>query len=110
MDRAQSHLLSEAVMQESQIVILDPVAKPTVKLLSLNARPTDIVGLRLAVVDNTKPNFNVFMDRVQEILLSHYHVASVERFVKPGRTVGVATSVVAEIKARTDFAITGLGD
>jgi len=97
-------------MEEGNIVILDPVSVPKTKRLSLNPRPKSIAGLRVAVVDNTKPNFNIFMDRIEALLRSQYHVASVSRYVKPGRTVPVAPSVVAEIKANCDFAITGLGD
>ena len=97
-------------MEEKTTVILDPVSIPTTKKLALTPRPQSIGGLRIAVVDNTKPNFNIFMDRIEELLLSRYGVGSVSRYVKPGRTVGVAANVVAEIKAKCDFAITGLGD
>ena len=92
------------------IVILDPVSVPITKKLSLNPRPKSLKGLNLAVVDNTKPNFNIFMDRVQELLIGKHGVASVARYVKPGRTVPVAANIVAEIKANYDFAIAGLGD
>jgi hypothetical protein len=97
-------------VQERKITILDPVSKPKIKKLALNSRPKSLEGLRIAVVDNTKPNFNIFMDRVQEILINDYKVASVARYVKPGRTVGVSAAIVAEIKANCDFAIAGLGD
>jgi hypothetical protein len=66
--------------------------------------------MRVAVVDNTKPNFSIFMDRVEEILIEKYKVAKVARYRKPGRTVGVTQEMLAEIKATCDFAITGLGD
>ena len=97
-------------MADRNIVILDPVSIPTVRKLALTPRPGRIEGLRVAVVDNTKPNFNVFMDRIQELLTTRYKVAQVGRFVKPGRTVPVAHSVVDEILAHYDFAIAGLGD
>ena len=93
-----------------KITILDPVSVPKTKKIALNPRFKSVKGLRLAVVDNTKPNFNIFMDRVCELLVEKHGVASVARYVKPGRTVGVAHNVVAEIKANCDFAIAGLGD
>ena len=64
----------------------------------------------IATVDNTKPNFNIFLDRVQDILISDYQVKELKRFRKPGRTVPVAGDIIAEIQASCDFAITGLGD
>ncbi len=93
-----------------KITILDPVSVPKTKRIGLNPRFKSVKGLRLAVVDNTKPNFNIFMDRVCELLVEKHGVASIARYVKPGRTVGVAASIVAEIKANCDFAIAGLGD
>ncbi len=100
----------EERVQENRIVILDPVSMPKTKKLNLNPRPKSLEGLRVAVVDNTKPNFNIFMDRVERLLIDQYKVASVARYVKPGRTVGVSAAIVAEIKANCDFAIAGLGD
>jgi len=97
-------------MDGGKLIILDPVSLPNTKRHGLNPRPKNMKGLRIATVDNTKPNFNIFLDRVQELMLSDYGVAEVRRFRKPGRTVPVAPEIVAEIKANYDFAITGLGD
>jgi hypothetical protein len=66
-------------------------------------------GIRVAFVDNTKPNFKEFCDRVEEILVERFN-ATVTRYRKPGRTVGVVQSIIDEIKEKCDFAITGLGD
>jgi hypothetical protein len=66
-------------------------------------------GIRVAFVDNTKPNFKEFSDRVEELLVERFG-AKVTRYRKPGRTVGVIQSIVDEIKENCDFAITGLGD
>jgi hypothetical protein len=97
-------------MDAGTIVILDPVSLPKTKRINLAARPTQVEGLRIAMVDNTKPNFSIFLDRVEELLKSRYKVASVTRYRKPGRTVPVSHEMVAEIRANSDFAITGLGD
>ena len=97
-------------MEDDRIVILDPVSLPKTKRIHLNPRPTDMAGLRVAMIDNTKPNFMPFLDRVEELLKSDYKVASVTRFRKPGRTVPVAQDIIAKVMAECDFAITGLGD
>ena len=96
--------------KKKTITILDPVSKPKVTKISLNPRPKNIAGLRVAMVDNTKPNFSIFLDRVEELLVSQYNVASVTRYRKPGRTQPLAQQVIAEIKEKCDIAITGLGD
>jgi hypothetical protein len=97
-------------LDDRSTIILDPVSLPKTKRLNLTSRPKSLSGLRIAFVDNTKPNFNIFCDRVEELLLSQYGVAEVKRYRKPGRTVPVAKGVIDEIKASCDFAITGLGD
>lgn len=97
-------------MQAGSMVILDPVSLPKTTRIPLNPRRPNIEGMRVAVVDNTKPNFNIFMDRVEQILVEKYKVASVARYRKPGRTVGVSQQIIDEIKANCDIAITGLGD
>lgn len=96
-------------MSGGSITILDPVSLPQAIRLGLNARPKSMDGIRIAVVDNTKPNFNIFMDRVQAILEERYG-AKFLRHRKPGRTVGVAPEIIQKIKTEFDFAITGLGD
>lgn len=97
-------------MEVGKIVILDPVGLSASTKIELNRRPSQIEGLRVGMLDNTKPNFDLFLDVVQESLLNTYHVASVHRYRKPGRTVPVDPAVMAEIKEKCDIVITGLGD
>ncbi len=97
-------------MEDKTIDILDPVSKPEATKISINPRPKNIVGLRVAMVDNTKPNFDIFLDRAEELLISQYQVGSVIRYRKPGRTEPLAPAVLDELKNKCDIAITGLGD
>jgi hypothetical protein len=97
-------------MEEGKIVILDPVAKPKLNSVGINPRPQSVAGLRVAMVDNTKPNFNLFLDTVEERLVNDYRVASVVRYQKPGRTEPLNPQLITEIKLKCDIAITGLGD
>jgi len=92
------------------IIVLDPVSKPKLTKININPRPTNIAGLRVAMVDNTKPNFAQFLDTIEELLVNKYQVASVTRYRKPGRTMPLDSQVIAEIKKGCDIAVTGLGD
>ena len=58
-------------MEEKKIVILDPVSKPEAIKININPRPKDIAGLRIIMIDNTKPNFEAFLDRIEELLSVH---------------------------------------
>jgi hypothetical protein len=97
-------------VEAKTITVLDPVSKPKLAKTSINPRPKKIEGLRVAMVDNTKPNFSIFLDKVEELLISEYKVASVTRYKKPSRTVPLDPQVIADIKQKCDIAITGLGD
>ncbi|HOG47572.1 MAG TPA: hypothetical protein PLJ35_04360 [Anaerolineae bacterium] len=97
-------------MEGRTITVLDPVSRPKSARTSLNPRPKDLVGLRVGLLDNTKPNFTLFLDRVEELLMSEYKVASVIRYTKPGRTEPLSPQVIAQIKGQCDIVITGLGD
>jgi hypothetical protein len=97
-------------LEEKTITILNPVSKPKVTKININPRPKNIAGLRVAMVDNTKPNFSIFLDRIEELLIGQYKVSSVTRYVKPGRTQPIAPQVITEIKEKCDIAITGSGD
>jgi hypothetical protein len=108
--KSGTKLAKETGVEEKNIIILDPVSRPKTTKIRLNARPKNIVGLRVAMVDNTKPNFSIFCDRLEELLISQYKVASVTRYRKPGRTEPVAQQIIDDIKEKCDIAITGLGD
>ena len=97
-------------MPAGTITVLDPVSKPKLVNTSINPRPKQVAGLRMAMLDNTKPNFSIFLDTVEELLKTKYQVGSVARYRKPGRTMPLDSQIVAEIKSGFDIAITGLGD
>jgi len=98
-------------LKEKAITILDPVSKPKVTRIMINPRSPKVEGLRVATVDNTKPNFSIFLDKLEELLITQHKVASVSRYRKPGRTEPIAKEMIAEIKQKKcDIVITGLGD
>lgn len=97
-------------MEAGQIYLLDPRSKPDIKGVKRNPRLKTIEGITVGVVDNTKPNFDLFMDTVSEQLKSMFGVANVIRYRKPGRTMGASAEILKDIKEKCDFAITGLGD
>ena len=97
-------------MEEKTVTILDPVSKPKVTKININPRPKNIEGLKVATVDNTKPNFSIFLDRIEDLLVNQYKVASITRYRKPGRTQQLAQDNINEIKQKCDIVITGLGD
>ncbi len=97
-------------MNARTITILDPVSRPIMELAGNTARPKSTVGLRVGMLDNTKPNFDFFCNRVEEHLLEQFGVAVVNRYVKKGRTFPVEPEMLEDIKKNCDIVICGLGD
>ena len=57
-------------------------------------RPKSLEGICVGMLDNTKPNFDIFLDTVEALLLKNYKIGSIVRHKKPGRTVPVSAFVV----------------
>ena len=97
-------------MEANQLVLLDPLGIPVLNSRAINPRPKSVERICVGMLDNTKPNFDIFLDTVEELLLKNYKVGSIVRHKKPGRTVPVSQEVMEDLKKRCDIVITGLGD
>jgi hypothetical protein len=71
-------------------------------------RPAGLRGLRIGVLDNSKPNADVLLGRVAELLAERVGGASIRRFTKPGSSRPAANH--GEIAAAVDVALTGSAD
>jgi hypothetical protein len=67
-------------------------------------------GLRVGLLDNTKPNGAVLLRAVGRELRERYGVREVRMFVKGYFGTPVEESVVQQILHNSDFAIAGIGD
>jgi len=72
------------------------------------ARPTDLAGKRVALLDITKARGTEFLDRVEELLVAEgaepFRISK-EIFSKPA-----STEVIEAIAIRGDLAVEGLAD
>ena len=96
------------------IFVYDPTAKANVPEQEMAPRVGDLNGKVLGLLDNSKPNFDLFLDRVQEQLSKRYKLAGIIRKRKathsesPGR--GAAESTIEELVSKADVVINGMGD
>ena len=91
-------------------VILDPTA-PSGAGAQRPWRALDSLrGKVVAVIDNSKPNFNHLADDLAALLVSRHGVARVVRHRKRAASVPALESVYADIEANCDLVITGSGD
>lgn len=99
----------------TQLVTREPLLDPTGESdlatnTSLTSRLPSLRGLRLALLENTKPNAVVLLRAVGRELQEVYGVREVRMFRKGYFGTPVEESVVQQILHASDFAVAGIGD
>jgi hypothetical protein len=88
--------------------LLDPTAERNVEQRELLDRPATISGLRVGLLDISKPRGNIFLDRLEQRLVERG--ARVERFKKPTFTKPAPADLRYEISTKCDLVIEALAD
>ena len=99
----------------TQLVTREPLLDPTGESdlatnTSLTPRLRSLRGLRLALLENTKPNAVVLLRAVGRELQEVYGVREVRMFRKGYFGTPVEESVIQRILHDSDFAVAGIGD
>lgn len=76
----------------------------------LAARPASLRGLRLGLLDNSKPNADLLLEGVREELERQLEPSAVVRRRKPGAGVPGPDALLEELRARCDAVIVAVGD
>lgn len=90
------------------IEILDPAGVRRRPDDAMAPFPADLNGRVIGFLDNGKPNADLLLDKVAEIMGQRYRFAEVVRQQK--RTVGGARPEIIDRLAQCDLVINGLGD
>ena len=88
--------------------VLSPVGATAATIKPLARRRPSLAGLRIGVLDNSKPNADVLLGRVAERLAEDAPGASIRRWQKPGASHPAA--MLDEIAAGADVLLTGSAD
>ncbi len=64
----------------------------------------------IGFIDNSKPNFNLLVDDLSELMVGKYGVAGVIKRRKRSASQGAAEAVMKELTEQCDAVITGSGD
>jgi hypothetical protein len=88
--------------------VLDPTAELVPSGIPKVDRPASLQGLRVGLLDITKPRGNVFLDRLQELVEAQG--ATVQRFAKPTFTKPAPADLRYEISTKCDVVIEALAD
>ena len=98
-------------MTETRERLLDPTGESDLATnTGLMPRLRSLQGLRVALLENTKPNGAVLLQHVGRELQDNYGVREVRMFRKGYFGTPVEESVVQQILRNSDFAVAGIGD
>lgn len=89
-------------------VLLDPTDERAAAERALLARPADLVGARVGLLDISKPRGNVFLDRLAELLTGRG--VAVRRYAKPTFAKPMPPDLRREITVECDVVISALAD
>lgn len=90
--------------------IVDPIGTSAVAARALAARPRSLEGVTIALLDNSKPNAGVLLERVGALLAARGGARAVRAWSKPGASMGAARAVIEEIAAAARVALTASAD
>ncbi len=76
----------------------------------LNARPNDLKGKRLGLLENSKDNSDKLLHELGEILNRKYGFQEVKYFSKHSASLPTKPEVIQDILNEVDVLITGVGD
>ena len=90
--------------------LFDPTSTPRERTVTLAPRPSDLAGLRVGLVENTKFNSDVILRKLGEELVRR-HGMTVSRMIrKRSPSHGVTDEAADELRKISDFVVSGVGD
>ena len=90
--------------------LFDPTSTPRERRVALAARPRDLTGLRVGLIENTKFNSDVILKKLGE-QLAQRHGMMVSRMIrKRSPSHGVTEEQVEALRKISDFIVSGVGD
>jgi len=89
-------------------IVLDPTGERTPVQRELTARPSGLAGRTVGLLDISKPRGNVFLDRLEQLLVERG--VTVKRYRKPTFTKPAPDALRGQIAEECQLVIEGLAD
>ena len=90
--------------------VFDPTTSSEQEVINFAPRPQDFKGLKVGLVDNTKYNSRVLLEKTAERLTAKYGMEMVHLDTKQSASHHLEEGAVKEFKTKADFVIAGIGD
>ena len=92
------------------VILFDPTAPRQESACEEQRTLAGLKGAVVGFIDNAKPNFNLLVDDLAELLVANYGVKTVIKRAKRGASMPAPEAYVAELVKECDLVITGSGD
>lgn len=103
-----------ATTTANYILVLDPTAKASVPEQEMAPRVADLNGKIIGFLENNKPNADIFLKRVEELLSQRFKLAgTMYRRKQRGptsTTSGASEELIKELVEKCDAVVNGIGD
>ena len=91
-------------------LVYEPVAPCLTQANEARQSLDGLAGKVIGFIDNSKPNFNLLVEDLAQILVAKHGVKSVVKRRKKSASQGAPDAVLDELAAEVDAVITGSGD
>jgi hypothetical protein len=89
--------------------LVDPTIQTARESIAYAARPTELRGLRVGLIENTKKNSEAVLRKVAEKLEALYGIKA-EVLVHKAQRAPLKDTDLAALRGHVDFVIAGVGD
>jgi hypothetical protein len=91
------------------VTLVHPGNESTPQAAPPPARLDTLKGKKIGLLDISKPGGSFFLDRLEQLLRTNYHVAEVVRSKKPTYTKNAPQQVIDDLRSM-DAVVEGLAD
>ncbi len=92
----------------TSLTVLSPLAAGVAEVKPLARRRPSLSGLRIGILDNSKPNADALLGRIAALLVEHAGAGPITVWRKPGASH--PATVLDEVVAGADVVLTGSAD
>lgn len=92
-----------------ELTVLDPTAEMDVERIPLAARPADLAGKRVGILDNSKEKADEILRRLEERLKERFTVASVVWRRKDFYTKHAPVALIEDLARQCDVVVNAVG-
>lgn len=97
-------------MPGETILVLDPTAKANVPEREMAPRVGSLEGKVVGFLHNFKPNADLVLERIEEVLSARFALKEVVRRRKSDAASGAPQEILDDLAGACDLVINGVGD